>query len=63
MTEAERIERGYLSTLPRLTLLAPDIAEGILDERAPRAITLPALLNSFPMEWSAQATAAESRDP
>jgi hypothetical protein len=31
MAEAERIERGYLGNLLRLTLLAPDIVRAILD--------------------------------
>jgi hypothetical protein len=35
MAAAERIERGYLGTLVRLTLLAPDIVEFILDGRQP----------------------------
>jgi hypothetical protein len=30
---AERIERGYLGSLLRLTLLAPDIVEAVLDGR------------------------------
>src|SRR5688500_6743372 len=44
LTNAERIERGCLGTLLRLTLLAPDIMEGILDGRQPEAVTLPRLL-------------------
>ena len=63
MAAAERSERGYLGTLLRLTLLAPDLVEAIVDGQAPRAITLPTLLNIFPVEWSAQATAVSSPDP
>jgi hypothetical protein len=59
MAAAERIERGYLDSLLRLTLLAPDLIGAILDGRAPRAITLPALLDPFPVEWSAQRAAFE----
>ena len=33
MAAAERIERGYLGTLLRLALLAPDIVEAITDGR------------------------------
>ena len=33
MATAERIERGYLGSILRLTLLAPDIVEAILDGR------------------------------
>jgi hypothetical protein len=36
MAAAEAIERGCLGTLLRLTLLAPDIVEAILDGRQPR---------------------------
>ena len=40
---AERIERGYLGSLLRLTLLAPDIVSAILDGRqlyqVPEALT------------------------
>jgi hypothetical protein len=59
MAAVERIERGYLGSLLRLTLLAPDLIVVILDGRAPRAITLPALLDPFPVEWSAQRVSFE----
>jgi hypothetical protein len=35
MAAAERIERGYLGSLLRLTLLAPEIVQAILDGCAP----------------------------
>ena len=54
MAEAERIERGYLGTLLRLTLLAPDIVEAVLDGRASNGITLPALFASLPEAWAGQ---------
>src|SRR5215210_8594084 len=54
MAVAERIERGYLGSLLRLTLLAPDIVEAIIQGRTPTAMTQPALLDPFPAEWSAQ---------
>ena len=54
MATAERIERGYLGTLLRLTLLAPELVEAILDGRQPQAITLPHLLKPFPLKWSLQ---------
>ncbi len=40
MAAAEKIERGYLGSLLRLTLLAPDIVEAILDGRQPEGMTL-----------------------
>ncbi|WP_431285005.1 hypothetical protein ACQW02_09375 [Humitalea sp. 24SJ18S-53] len=54
MAEAEKIERGYLGSLLRLTLLAPDIVESILDGRALDGCSLPMLLEPFPTCWAAQ---------
>jgi hypothetical protein len=52
MADAERISRSYVSRILRLTLLAPDIVERILDGR-PMA-GLPQLLRPFPVEWERQ---------
>jgi hypothetical protein len=54
MATAERIERGYLGTLLRLTLLAPDLVEAILDGRQPADLGLPRLLGAVPADWSGQ---------
>ncbi len=54
MAAAEQIERGYLGTLLRLTLLAPDIVEAILDGRQPPELGLPGLLAPLPVEWGRQ---------
>jgi hypothetical protein len=54
MAAAERIDRGYLGTLLRLTLLAPELVEAFLDGRQAPTVGLPALLDTFPPEWSAQ---------
>src|SRR3712207_3846119 len=51
---AEKIERGYLGSLLRLTLLAPDIVEYILDGRQPQGVSLPRLLEPFPLAWDEQ---------
>ncbi len=51
---AEKIERGYLGSLLRLTLLAPDIVEYILDGRQPPELSLPRLLEPFPLAWDEQ---------
>ena len=58
MAEAERIERGYLGSLLRLTLLAPNFAEAILDGRQPAEMTLTTRLKPFPWEWWEQQAAA-----
>jgi hypothetical protein len=44
MAAAERIERGYLGSLLRLTLLAPDFVEAILDGQGTDCVALPALI-------------------
>lgn len=54
MAAAERVERGYLGSLLRLTLLAPDFVEAILDGRQPEEVTLPRLLEPFPVPWPEQ---------
>jgi hypothetical protein len=53
MAAAERIERGYLGSLLRLTLLAPDMVEAILDARQPAELEL-ARLQPLPASWSEQ---------
>ena len=55
MAAAEKIERGYLGSLLRLTLLAPDLVEAILDGRQPAGGTLPRLLEGVPVGWEEQA--------
>ena len=57
MARAEKIERGYLGTLLRLTLPAPDVVEAILDGRQSADLGLPAFRGPFPLEWGAQRTA------
>ena len=54
MAAAERIARGYLGSLLRLTLLAPDIMEVILHGQKPDGITPPALMAPFPRRRDAQ---------
>ncbi|WP_255575346.1 hypothetical protein [Caldovatus aquaticus] len=54
LAAAERINDSYVSRVLRLTLLAPDIVEAILDERQPKEMTLPGLLARFPSEWERQ---------
>ena len=54
LAAAEKINSSYVSRLFRLTLLAPDIVEAILDGRQPPGMTLPALMEPFPVEWQMQ---------
>jgi hypothetical protein len=57
MAAAEGIDRGYLGSLPRLTLLAPDLVETILDAKRTEAVALPRLLTPFTLEWATQRNA------
>ena len=50
----EKIDRGYVGSILRLTLLAPDIVEAILDGRQPPTLGLLTLLKPFPIEWERQ---------
>ena len=47
----------YVSRVLRLTLLAPDIVEAILDGRQPAELQLDDLLEGFPLEWDGQRSA------
>lgn len=54
LAEHEKIAPSYMSRVLRLTLLAPDIIEAILDGRQGPQVTLKKLLDPFPMDWAAQ---------
>lgn len=56
LAEHETIAHSYMTRVLRLTLLAPDIIEDILDGRHGPELTLPRLLEPFPPEWSCQRT-------
>ena len=56
MAAAERIERGYLGSLLRLTLLAPGLIEAVLEGRQAEDMALPALMEPFPAGWERQPT-------
>ena len=52
LAEAERVGHSYVGRILRLTLLAPDIVERILDGR--RAPELAQLMQPFPVAWERQ---------
>lgn len=54
LAETERIAISYLSRVLRLTLLAPDIIEAILDGRRPPEVNLSQMLEPFPLDWRKQ---------
>jgi hypothetical protein len=52
LADAERISRSYVCQLLRLTLLAPDIVERILDGWPTAGLA--EFLKPFPIEWEKQ---------
>lgn len=54
LAEKEKIGLSYLTRVLRMTLLAPDIVDAILDGRQGDGIDLAALAAPFPNEWGAQ---------
>ena len=54
LAEREGIAASYMTRVLRLTLLAPDIVEAILDGRKGPEVTLAWLMKSFPVEWNKQ---------
>ena len=51
---AERIGRSYFSKIVRLTLLAPEIADAILNGVQPAPLGLPILKQALPADWNEQ---------
>jgi hypothetical protein len=61
LAPAEKINSSCVSRVLRLTLLAPDLVEAILDGRQPEGMTLPVFLRPPPISWSAQRSGLGSR--
>ena len=51
---AEGVEVTHVSRILRLTLLAPDIVESIVQGRQSRTLTLQKLIRGFPVDWGEQ---------
>lgn len=54
IAQAEKINTSYISRILRLTLLAPDIVEMILDGLQPATLTMAKLIQPFPLDWHGQ---------
>jgi hypothetical protein len=54
LAKCEGVNRGYMSRVLRLTLLAPDLVEAILDGRQQEGLRLEVMLAAFPLEWEGQ---------
>ena len=55
LAERERIAPSYMTRVLRLTLLAPDLIEAILDGTQGPEVTLAQVLEPFPLTWQHQA--------
>jgi hypothetical protein len=54
LAEAEGLTRSFVNRLLRLTLLAPDIVEAILDGQQPKLLQLEELTKALPTLWNEQ---------
>lgn len=54
LAEREGIAPSYMTRVLRLTLLAPDIVEAILDGKQRPLVTLVRVMEPFPVEWNDQ---------
>lgn len=54
LAATEKINATYVCRRLRLTLLAPDIVEAILDGRQPEGMTLPGVMKGMAVEWGRQ---------
>jgi hypothetical protein len=54
LARSKGIAKTYASRVLRLTLLAPEIVEAILDGRQPVELQLDDLLAGFPLDWAGQ---------
>jgi hypothetical protein len=54
LARAKGVHATYVSRVLRLTLLAPEIVEAILDGRQPAELQLDDLLEGFPLKWEGQ---------
>ena len=54
LAEREGIAFTYMARVLRLTLLAPDIVEAILEGKQSSDVTLKGLMEPFPLEWRSQ---------
>jgi hypothetical protein len=54
LAKAEKVNASYLSRILRLTLIAPDLIEAILNGSQPSTLQLDDLLKPLPGAWSQQ---------
>jgi hypothetical protein len=54
IADAEKVTRSFVNRLLRLSPLAPDIVQAILEGRQPKAMQLEELTDAIPSEWEKQ---------
>ena len=54
LAHKEKIEPTHMYRLMRLTLLAPDIIQSIMNGTQPRSLTLQNVIRGFPVSWREQ---------
>ena len=54
LARAEGVHHAYVGKLLRLTLLAPDVVEAVLDGRLPKGLKLEDLVRPLPADWAGQ---------
>ena len=59
LAKAKRLAPSYVSGILRLTLLAPEIVEAILDGRQRAELQLDDLMEGLPLEWEGQRSALD----
>lgn len=57
----EKINESYVSRVLRLTLLAPEIVEAIIDGKQPPGLTLATAMRRLPVVWNEQSSFAALR--
>lgn len=54
LAETEKVDHAYIAKTIRITQLAPDIIEAILNGRQPKGLSLTQLFKPFPDDWALQ---------
>jgi hypothetical protein len=61
ISEAEQINKSYVSRILRVALLAPDIIEAVLERRSGKALMLEQVERPLPAIWEEQQVAFQRR--
>ena len=54
LAEREGIAFTYMARLMRMSLLAPEIVDAIMDGRQPESVTMTKMMEPFPLDWKEQ---------